>query len=241
MSLKMDPIQASSAEELLSLLRQQDITVPSRGLGQNKNHIEIDTACHLLSTLAATDHLRFPVQIIHRDKPDFLVESGYQKIGVEVTESTDQQYSDYHALRNQKFQNAFIEPAHFGKNKLDRTPKERRELLRQKKLTSPGWKGDQPEQDWAEYINDSICGKLKKLAARDFEKFEKNWLSLDDNLPYAALDINLAVSYLLPKIGKIWSLDPKFHAIFVESGNEIVRITANGTEILPINNLWEKS
>jgi hypothetical protein len=238
----MVSIHASSPEELCLNLVQIDISVPSRGRAREKEHVENWSVCRLIASIADADYFDFPLAItshnvIEGGRPDFLGIFDDTIIGIEITECIDEQFANYVKIANEEFPHAILEPSHFGWNARKRTSNELRELLRLQQK-GPGWQGDQPEREWAEYINKSIHKKLKTLSKCGFKKFDKNWLSIYDNLPYADLNLELAVSNLLPKIDHIWSTDPKFHAIFIESGNEIVRITANGSEILPLNDLW---
>jgi len=73
-------------ETLLSVLSRVDISVPGRSKGRKTKHTEIWMICHLLSTLAHNERLSYPVSVVHRDRPDFLVRNGNREIGVEATE-----------------------------------------------------------------------------------------------------------------------------------------------------------
>ncbi|MFC4270837.1 hypothetical protein GQF03_03815 [Sneathiella chungangensis] len=242
----MVTIHASSADELCSQLEQIDISVPSRGGARNNERVETWTVCRLMASLADTVFIDQPIALTSHNeqeggRPDFLAISDGTIIGIEVTECIDEQFARYMKLANDEFPNAILDPSHFGWTSRTRkwTENELRELLCQEKLTGPGWVGDQPEREWTEYINYRIDNKLQILAKCGFKKFDSNWLAIYDNLPYGDLDVELAVSYLRPKIEHIWSVDPAFDAIFVESRNQIVRITADGSEIIPLNNLWK--
>ncbi len=235
----MVTIHASSADELCSQLEQIDISVPPRGLGQEKNQLEIYKICHLLAALSQTNFLSFPITVCHDDKPDFYINSKGLEIGVEVTEAAHKLFSKVMAKSNQ-----IGKDTDFPLSGLDFEFSLERNanieiLLNQPIEKSPGWQGDFPEMKWAEFVYEWICIKLKKLAAEDFKKFERNWLSIYTYLPYMAVNIGDALTYLRPKIEHIWSKDPSFDAIFVESRNQIVRITADGSEIIPLNNLWK--
>lgn len=141
----------TNAEELFAALARIDLSVPARTDRRTTHHTETWTICRLLSTLAKTGHLVFPVSLSHRDRPDFLLQTGKTKIGVEVTEAISQQYAAYCALAEREFPNAFLEPAHFRWGAPQLTTEQMRELLRQPQLTSDGWAGDRPEQESAPF------------------------------------------------------------------------------------------
>jgi hypothetical protein len=97
-------------------------------------------------------------------------------IGVEITEAISQQYAAYCALAEREFPDVFLDPGHFRWGASDLTVEQMRELLRQSQLTSDGWEGDRPEQEWAEFILSAVHSKLQKIANPEFTKFDQNWL-----------------------------------------------------------------
>src|SRR5437764_318237 len=67
---------ARSREELVSALQMTNISVPARTKGRANTHTESYAACHLLSTLAADNRLRFPMSVNCCDRPDVLIFAG---------------------------------------------------------------------------------------------------------------------------------------------------------------------
>lgn len=163
---------------LLSALQQTDIRPSPRPKKRPTKQTEIWTICRLLSTLAEADELEYPLSVAHKDRPDILILADGTKIGVEITEAVPPQYAEFMALAAREFPNALIEPGHFGWDSPKRTIPEMRKLLSQSKLTAPGWVGDQPEQEWAGFIEGVVRTKLEKLAAPEFAKFSQTgWQS----------------------------------------------------------------
>ena len=138
--------------ELLIALKSMDISVPARTNGRKTHHAESWTICRMLSTLGDCGHLDYPLSLKHRDRPDFLLQSGAVEIGIEATEAVSEQYAAYSALAEREFPEALREPAHFKLGAPKRTLKEMREILRRGKLTAEPWAGDQPEKEWATYM-----------------------------------------------------------------------------------------
>lgn len=231
-------IQATSAEELWAELKRMDISVPARTDGRTTHHTETRTICRLLSTLAKVEPLCFPLIVAHRDKPDFLIDAGSRKAGIEITEAISQQFADFCALAEREFPDALLEPAHFRWDAPSRTIEEMRALLRHSQLTSDGWAGDRPEQEWARFILSAVDSKLAKLARPDFDKFDENWLSIYDNLPLPNIDLDKAITLLRPLLQDRWSRTPSFHTVFVEHGAVIAKITASGSENFVLNDIW---
>lgn len=220
--------QAPSAEALREALRQVNITVPGRTKGRKSRHTETWTICRLLSTLAAGDALSFPLSIVHCDKPDFLIDEAGTSIGVEVTEAISEQFAKYCALAEREFPDAYIEPHLFPWGAPERSHEEMRQLLRQGKIHG-GWVGERPEREWALFIQDHIGRKLEKLARDDFAKFDRNWLSIYDNLPLSNVRLDAAIGFLWPYLqAACWSRQPSFDMICVERGPVIAAITPTG-------------
>jgi hypothetical protein len=236
------PVQiprTTTPEELFAALRRIDLEVSARTNGRTTQHTEAWTICRLLSTLGKANRLAFPVSVIHRDRPDFLLETPNAAIGVEVTEAISQQYAAYSALAEREFPDVFLEPAHFRWGAPALTTDQMRELLRQPQLTSDGWAGERPEQEWALFIQSVVDTKLAKLAPPDFVKFHQTWLSVYDNLPLPHIHLGKAIAHLQPLLQDRWSRVPAFEALYVEHGPVIAEITPRGSEHLVLHDLWE--
>jgi hypothetical protein len=229
---------ATTPEELFATLKRVELTVPARTDGRTTGHTETWTICHLLSTLAKAQRLAFPVSVTHRDRPDFLLQTPNIAIGVEVTEAIPQQYAAYAALAEREFPNVFLEPAHFHWGAPELTTEQLRGLLRQPQLTSDGWAGDRPEQEWAHFIQSVVDTKLAKLAHPDFRKYRRTWLSVYDNLPLPHIHLSRAIALLQPLLRGRWSCVPAFDALYVEHGPVIAEITPRGSEHLVLHDLW---
>lgn len=225
-------------DALLSALSRIDLTVARRTRGRTKQQTERWTICRLLSTLAQTDKLEFPITAVHRDRPDFLIQVENTSIGVEVTESIFQQFAAFSALAEQEYPNALLELAHFRWDSPKREVAEMRVLLSQSRLTSDGWAGDHPEREWARFIQSAVNTKLEKLAASEFEKFDRNWLAIYDNLPLPHINLEDAIAHLRPLLESCWSRQPTFDALLVEHGSVIAEITAHGSALLALNDIW---
>jgi hypothetical protein len=160
-------------------------------------------------------------------------------VGIEVTEAISEQYAAYCALAAREFPDVLLEPAHFrwGVRKL--SVNQMRDLLRQSQLTSSGWAGDRPEQEWALFIQSVVRTKLGKLACADFCKFDRNWLSVYDNLPLPHIHLGRAITYLQPLLEDLWLGAPGFDTLFVEHGPVIAEITAKGSTQFLLNDLWD--
>lgn len=236
--MSLNVVSAGTSHDLLATLRATDISVPLRTDGRKTDHTETWVAARLLSTLTAATHISFPVAIVHREKPDFLCHFGASEIGIEVTEAVSKSYAAYCALAEREFPGVFLDPGHFRWGEPDMPVGQMRKLLRENRLTSEGWAGDRPEQEWALFIQSAIAVKAAKLARPDFDKFEQNWLAIYDNLPLPHVYLAKAVEFLMPLLHEGWTRQPRFDAIFIEHGPVIVRVTQTGSKHLRVNDLW---
>lgn len=230
--------RATDAEELLVALRSIDISVPRRTEGRTTHHAETWSICRLLSTLAQARRLSFPVSLFHRDRPDFQVVAGATKIGIEVTEAISEQYAAYSALAEREYPDALLEPGHFRWNAPKLSVDEMRKLLRQDKLSAKPWVGDRPEQEWALFIQSVVDAKLTKLAKQEFKKFELNWLSIYDNLPFPNVHLEKGIHFLRPLLRERWSRSPSFDTIYIEHGPVIAEVSMTGASYLVLQDLW---
>lgn len=181
---KTDITIATCKDNLLSILCKFDISTPALGMGRTKNHVERWSICKLLSTLAYQNKLTYPLQLIHDDRPDFLIKFTGEHVGVEFTEARNQNEAHYQALRNRKYPEKFYSTNLFQLGKPALSTSEMHEDLKQEILSDKPLMGDQPEKDWAEYIQLSIQSKLIALAKVEFNKFDKNWLLIYVVIPF---------------------------------------------------------
>jgi len=229
---------AADYEYLRAALQRIDISVPGRTEGRTTKHVEILTICHLLSTLANDGRIVYPLSLHHEDKPDFLVHFGDAQIGVEITEAIPQNFAAYRATAA-SVDHAIIDPGLFRPGSPKKRTKEKMlELLSQDRLSSPPWVGDSMEREWADQMLSAVNKKLERLAKHEFRKFERNWLSVYDNLPQIGVRLEDAIGFLRPLLQDRWQCSPAFDTLFIEQGQVVIRITANDSEQLALNDLW---
>jgi len=233
----MECITANNIEEFLNKLKAIDIKVPPRANGRSTKHCEIWSVCRLLSTLANIGELSFPLQLTHDDRPDFILEMGERKIGIETTEAVNQQYA--WASTFPEARNNFIDVSHFKYGTPKRIKKELLSIVSQDQNTGPGWEGDSVEREYADIITDSINSKIKKLRNEEFNKFGKNWLSIFFNYTLPCLEFDEANNLLRQKLFSYWESESVFSDVFVEIYQRIIWYSSDRTEILTINNLWK--
>src|SRR5690242_8250276 len=78
-------LEADNAVELKEKLAAIDVNVPLRSERRTPEHVEIYAIAYLMATLSP-DYWKFPLKVIHRDRPDFLVSTRRRDIGIEHVE-----------------------------------------------------------------------------------------------------------------------------------------------------------
>lgn len=203
-------------------IKKIDISVPLRSKGRKTEHTERYSLVSFLQNFIDDKYFNFPLKIIHRDKPDFLIVTSINNTGIEFTESIPEQLARAQAILEKHFPDGHLEPSFFkGDNPLS-TNSEIFEILKksQVKLTGQGYTGNQIEQEWIKGIVDSIIYKTVKLNKNGFDQFDKNWLLIYDNQTRAFLDIEYVSNKINSLLLDYWkdNQDIKYEKIFIESG-----------------------
>lgn len=231
----MSPIHADSAQELLCKLGQLDISVPPRTKERTTEQCERWSICRFLASFSDSELLPFPINLVHRDKPDFLLELDQQKVGIEVTEAIHENAAAIDAYRKNKgIDGVFSVKRHLPENAKLRGA----ELRREASSNDPGdgWAGDSVEHEWAGAMKNSVIGKVAKSKKPDFELFKRNWLLIYDNWFLPGCDRATAVKKLFDSL----EYEP-FENIFIECSSKFWVINNNGFYSRTINNLWAGS
>jgi hypothetical protein len=204
-------------------IKKIDISVPLRSRGRKTEHTERYSLVSFLQNFIDDKYFNFPLKIIHRDKPDFLIESFINNTGIEFTESIPEQLARAQAILEEHFPNGHLEPSFFKWDTPERTKSEILEILKksQERLIGQGYTGHQIEEEWSKGIVECIINKTVKLNKNGFDTFDKNWLLIYDNQTRAFLDKEYVSNKINLLLSDYWkdNQDIKFEKIFIESGN----------------------
>jgi len=212
--------------------------VPPIDEGRTTEHCERWSIFRLLATISLNRYFAFPIELIKRERPDFCLHIGPKKIGIEVTEAIQPDYARARVLPEARHDETILDPSLFKWGAPKRSLEELRSVASEKKLTGPGWEGDEIEVEWSETIFDVIKKKSGKLISKGFERYRENWLSIYDNANSFALDIDKSISMIAKKLRKYWS-NESFDKIYVETGEFILEISKENVIKIPLNDLWK--
>jgi hypothetical protein len=216
-------LEADTFDELHKRLACIDVVVAPRGPQRLKDHVETYAIVRVLGTLPHALGC-FPLQLIKRERPDFLIRCGSREIGVEHTEAVPQNAAKEAALRAQGHGSGwhFLQPSSIGD-----PLKTSGELLADIRANrpGPGWAGDAVERSWAEAMAHFVDEKLATAGRPGFTLFAENWLLIYDNWPAPQLAREKALSLL--QVG-LQPRDPwrVFNHILILDENVLLEITA---------------
>ncbi|MBI5874321.1 MAG: hypothetical protein HZB81_00465 [Deltaproteobacteria bacterium] len=235
-------LSANNESELLKAIREIDVQVPLRSEGRTKEHTERYAIAHLLSALLKENSITYPVTLVHRDKPDFLLSMSRTNIGIEHTEAVPQNEAHKSFLREKgRCPDVYFTPHH----KPDESIKKANQLIKEINANEAGagWVGDSVKRKWADAINHFALEKKNKIAKDGFVRYDENWLLIYDGWPLPAMDIEKAAGILLPTLLNDGAFEA-FNRIFVlsnsskMSGKHFVEFSSAGVTLHEVNNLW---
>lgn len=232
-------LTANNKTELKNMLKSKDISLPRRSEGRNKEHVERYAIAHLLSALMGKDQLSYPLELIQRDRPDFILKINGVQIGIEHTEAVPQNEAHKTVLRVRD-KGEGPEVYSISRHQPGELRKTAKELVEEIKAdpSGPCWVGDSVEKEWSAAMLYFVKGKIEKLAKEGFEKFEQNWLLIYDNWSLPAPDREKAANFLLPKIRECNSF-ANFDSVYIITGNFIYNFSNTGIVQHEINDLWK--
>jgi len=227
-------ISADNRIDLMNKLAAVDISVPPRSKGRTKDHCERWSICRLLSTYP---NFSFPIKIIHRDKPDFLLKTFDKKMGIEHSEAIQQDYAHACAISENENNNNVVDLSLFkwGQKK---NPSKIYEIANRTTLTGPGWEGDSAEIEWSQALYDIIQKKTILLRKNDFKKYEENALLIYDNLSLPSINYTKAKSLVRKILITYWNSVIIFNNIFIQTDALLIVISQEKINTFKTNNIW---
>ena len=225
----------------LELLKKQDISIPDRVGHGNKRRIAAEriVTFRFLATLAQTDCLFYPLELVHNDKPDFWLHYDAYEVGIECSEAVSQEWSETDALLEREGRHVMLSENNFRIGTPKRTAVERREICNSRP-SGPGWGDNGMEREWAIGINRCIIAKVDAFRNPDFQKYHENWLLIWSNLPGIVRNTDTAMKYLMTELKCYWPKKTRYDKLIVDIGREIIEIKDERWASIPINNLWSQ-
>lgn len=223
--------------ELESALRSIDISVPRRSEGRTKGHTECYAIANMFSSLLGKSQLSYPLELIQRERPDFLLKSNGVEIGIEHTEAVPQNDAHKTVLRDKVDGPEVHFISHNQPGEAKQSAKELIEEI-QANHSGSGWAGDSVEREWSEAMHYFVKKKMETIAKEGFEKFKQNWLLIYDNWSLPALDRETAAQFLFPKLIESDSFN-SFCRVYIITGDLLCEFSVNGIAQYKANEFWK--
>lgn len=218
--------------DLASALRAANVTVPSRASGRTHDQIEIYSLIRVLASLPyrLSD---FPLKLVKRERPDFLLSANGVAIGVEHTEVIPQNAAKEAFLRDRGIgpETHYVRPAAIGERA--KGSKEIRAEIEADKM-GEGWMGDSAERSWVQAMTHFVSHKIQSVLLPDYARFDRTWLVIYDNWPAPILNHAKAVPLLTAELAKLatWSV---FERVFILDESVILEIEQTAVHVHCVN------
>ncbi len=183
----MDRFKATSPRNLRDELGKCDIQVPPRPQ-RAPEHGETWVSCRFLAAISGSDLLDYPFDVIHQDKPDIVLRSRSGSTGIEITEAVYGDQARLQKRREKNGKNGIYYPLSCRAGEQSRS-RQAFEKLVSKPESEPCYPevGDFGGKRWVDDMLYFMKKKFNKFIG--YEKHERNWLLVYDNLS-PALDLD---------------------------------------------------
>jgi hypothetical protein len=231
--------EASSDSDLRRVLAKSDITVPQRTKGRMKDHTEKYAIAHLLSALMSAGIAKYPIRLIHRDRPDFLLYMGGQRIGIEHVEAISENEARRKVLRER----GYGPEVYFISHKKPGEPKKKTKKLIdeiEKNIAGDGWEGDSVETEWADAMFYFYKKKINTVRKEGFKRFDEDWLLIYDNWNLPAPDRDEAAQVFHGLITDSGGLQ-EFKRILIMTGQFFYEVSNQEMRLYVMNDLWKQT
>ncbi len=227
-------VSVARVGNLASALRAANVTVPGRASGRTHYQVEIYS---LIRVLASRPYRLsdFPLKLIKRERPDFLLSANEVAIGVEHTEAVPQNAAKEAFLRESGIgpETHYVRPAAIGERA--KGSKEIRAEIEADKM-GEGWMGDSAERSWVDAMAQFVSDKIQSAHSPDYTRFDRTWLVIYDNWPAPILNQAKAVPLLTAELVKLatWSV---FERVFILDESVLLEIEQTAVRVHCVNHL----
>lgn len=225
-------VSVEKVEDLISALRAANVSVPGRASGRTRHQVEIYS---LIRVLASRPYRLsdFPLKLVKRERPDFLLLVNGIAIGVEHTEAIPQNAAKESFLRDRGIgpETYYKQPATIGERA--KGSKEIRAEIEADKM-SEGWIGESVERNWVEAMTHFVSKRVKSVQSLDYARFDHTWLVIYDNWPAPILNHAKALPLLTAELAKqeIWSV---FERVFIIDESVLIENEKTAVHVQCVN------
>ncbi len=191
----------------------------------------------MLSALVGKNRISYPLCLIKRERPDFLLTLDTEQIGIEHTEAVPQNEAHRTVLRDKVNGPDVYFISHHQPGEPKKTAKELIEEI-EANHAYEGWTGDSVEREWANAMFHFIEQKVETLLKEGFKRFDQDWLLIYDNWSLPVLDRHKAAPFQMNLVTGSEVLN-EFKRIYIITGQFLCEIASTGIQFYGINDLWD--
>ncbi|HMN15031.1 MAG TPA: hypothetical protein PKD55_22160 [Bellilinea sp.] len=212
--------------EIDQTLRRVNVVVPGRADGRTKEHTERYSLARLLASVP--NELSYPLMIVHDDRPDFVLASLEDHIGIEHTEIVPENVARSSFLRSKGLgPDVYFTPkAAYGEER-----KTAQELKDEILSDKPGgcWHGNAPERETADAIVGFALAKASSAQKAGYRTFDRNWLLMYNNWPGPAVNLFESASLAHARLVADGTFE-QFDRVYVLGSRALIEMSASGVD-----------
>ena len=223
-------LDADTEVDLKRQVHGLKIDVPPRAQGSATDAREQWQMHHLLRALLAARQLVLPVRLYKREAPDFVLQTGDIRIGIETREAINPDYVKAQVHPAAQGDDAVVDPSLYKWGTQGRPRSQIREEAGRTQLSGHPWMGDSVEREFAQSIKDVVFEKHCKLRSH-YTRFDSDRLLIYHNQPSPQIHIDKARVYTAEILVDYWN-QLGFDAVYVHKYNCMLPFTKSASEIL---------
>ena len=223
-------LDADTEDDLERQLQGLKVVVPPRAQDPATDAREQWQMHHLLRALLAARQLVLPVRLHKREAPDFVLQTGNTRIGVEAIKAINPDYVRAQVHPAAQRDDAVIDPSLYKWGTQGRSKSQIREEAGRTRLSGLPWMGDSVEHEFAQSIKDVVFEKDRKLRSH-YARFDSNRLLIYHNQSSPQIHIEKACSYTSNILEDYWD-KLGFDIIYVHKYFWMISFTRCGWEIV---------
>ena len=222
--------EAGTPDELETCIQALETDVPPRAQDPSSDAREQRQMQHLLHALLHDGQLPLPVRLHKRQAPDFVLETGNLRIGVEATEAINPDYvrASVHPAAQQG--GAVFDASLYKWGTQGRPSSQIREEAGRKQLTGYGWPADSVEREFGQSVLDVALKKHAKLNSH-YARYDRDRLLVYHDQPSPAIHIDKARACAAQRLAQYWR-PSGFDTIYVHKHRWMLYFTSVGSGIL---------
>lgn len=234
-------LSATSVADLHAQLSAIEITVPLVSEGRTKEHRERYSMARFLATKASLGQLRFPIDVVHGEKPDFKIKLAGEEIGAECVEAVPNEHYHIEDIRERHYPEAMNFQQKFSPGEQTFTFDEKHDIA-SGSYAGPPWMSDEMKRNWIGAMEFFVADKTLKLRNGNYCESGLIWLLVQDEWPnplhFYPQKIREAAGDLLLRLAPYFA-PPAFAAVFIASGNQLLSFQGGQLVVGQICNLWQ--